>query len=177
MFIQVIIFAVIVGYIFKGKLKNIDIDSIKSIYLVIIGFLIKFLLVMSIQNGLFERSIFTYFVYSLQYILLIIFVIINRKNKYILIMGFGFLLNAIPIFINGGAMPVSVMAARSVGIYKEVWTEGLYRVLGEGTRLNFLGDIIPYKLVRAYVISIGDIVLGIGLFLYIFTGMKRPEFK
>ena len=31
-------------------------------------------------------------------------------------MGLGFLLNAIPIFLNGGAMPVSAKAAEIAGI-------------------------------------------------------------
>ncbi|MFA6940590.1 MAG: DUF5317 domain-containing protein [Clostridiaceae bacterium] len=175
MFIEVIIFAVIIGYLLKGRLKNIDIMSIKVLYLVLTGFLIKFIIVMSIQHGLIIRGTLTYILYSIQYLLLLIFVIINRKNKYILIMGIGFLINALPIFINGGAMPVSASAALSVGLTKPIWMEGLYRAIDGTTKLNFLGDIIPYNIGRAYVISIGDIILAVGLFLFIVTGMKKKE--
>jgi len=175
MFFEVIILAIIIGYLLKGRLKNIDIMNIKAVYLVLIGFLIKFAIVMSVQHALIARGIIAYILYLIQYSLLLIFVIINRKNKYILIMGIGFLLNAVPIFANGGAMPVSTSAAQSIGLTKEVWTEGLYRAIDGTTKLNFLGDIIPYKLVRAYVISIGDIILAIGLFLFIVIGMKKKE--
>lgn len=175
MFFEVIIFAVIIGYLLKGRLKNIDILGVKAIYLVLIGFLIKFIIVMSIQHGLITRGTITFILYSIQYLLLLIFVIINRKNKYILIMGIGFLLNALPIFLNGGAMPVSASAALSVGLTKPICMEGLYRAIDNTTKLNFLGDIIPYNLGRAYVISIGDIILAVGLFLFIVTGMKKKE--
>jgi hypothetical protein len=175
MFIEAIIFAVIIGYVIKGKLKNIDILSVKALYLVLTGFVIKFAIIISIQHGLMTRGLLTYILYSIQYSLLLIFVILNRKNKYILIMGIGFLLNALPIFINGGAMPVNAVTAKSLGFTKEVCIEGLYRAIDSTTKLNFLGDTIPYKLGRAYVISIGDIVLAIGLFLFIVTGMKKKE--
>jgi len=177
MFIEVIILSVIIGYVLRGKLKNIDIMSIEAIHLVLTAFLVKFIIVMSIQHGLITRGTLTYILYSIQYSLLLIFVIINRKNKYILIMGIGFLINALPIFINGGAMPVSASAALSVGLTKPICMEGLYRAIDGTTKFNFLGDIIPYKLGRAYVISIGDIVLAVGLFLFIVTGMKKKESK
>jgi len=177
MFIEAIIFAVIIGYLLRGRLKNIDIMGVKALYLVLIGFLIKFLIIMSIQHGFIARGTITYILYSIQYSLLLIFVIINRKNKYILIMGIGFLLNALPIFINGGAMPVSTAAAKSLGFNKEIYMQGLYRAIDGTTRFNFLGDTIPYKLGKAYVISIGDIILAIGLFLFIIVGMKKKEVK
>ncbi|MDV3428207.1 MAG: DUF5317 domain-containing protein [Bacillota bacterium] len=177
MFIEAIIFSVIIGYVLKGRLKNIDIMSIKAIYLVLAGFLIKFIIVISIRHGFLTRGVLTYILYVIQYSLLLIFVIINRKNKYILIMGIGFLLNAVPIFTNGGAMPVSIPAAQSIGLTKQVWTVGLYRAIDGTTRFNFLGDIIPFKLGIAYVFSIGDIVLAVGLFLFIVTGMKKKESK
>lgn len=175
MFFEVIILAVIIGYLLKGRLKNIDIMGVKAIYLVLIGFLIKFIIVLSIRHGLITRGTITFILYSIQYSLLLIFVILNRKNKYILIMGIGFLLNALSIFTNGGAMPVSTAVAKSLGFTTEVWTGGLYRAADETTKLNFLGDIIPYNIGRAYVISIGDIILAAGLFLFIVTGMKKKE--
>lgn len=175
MFVEVIVFAVIIGYLLKGRLKNIDILGLKALYLALIGLIIKFTIIISIQHGLLTRGLLTYILYSIQYLLLLIFVILNRKNKYILIMGIGFLLNVIPIFTNGGAMPVSAAAAKSLGFNKEIYMQGLYRAIDGTTKFNFLGDIIPYKLGKAYVISIGDIILAIGLFLYIVTGMKKKE--
>jgi hypothetical protein len=51
-----------------------------------------------------------------------------------------------------------------------------YVLMGPSTRLNFLGDIIPYfSLVfrRAFVASIGDYLLGVGIFLVLFHYLRK----
>jgi len=112
------------------------------------------------------------------YILLVIFVYFNRKNKYIVLMGVGFLINAIPIFLNGGAMPVSTKAAETAGLTLNISKEGLYTLINGDTRLWFLGDIIPLTVLRHFAISIGDIITAVGLMLFIITGMRKtPEIK
>ena len=68
------------------------------------------------------------------YVLLAAFIYFNRKNKYIVLMGLGFLLNAIPIFLNGGAMPVSAKAAETAGLTLNMSKEGLYTLINENTR-------------------------------------------
>ena len=107
------------------------------------------------------------------YTLLVIFIYFNRKNKYIVLMGLGFLLNAIPIFLNGGAMPVSAKAAETAGLTLNMSKEGLYTLINENTRVWFLGDIIPLTFLRNFAISIGDIIAVLGLMLFIITGMKK----
>ena len=88
-------------------------------------------------------------------------------------MGLGFLLNAIPIFLNGGAMPVSAKAAEIAGITLNISKEGLYSLINGNTRLWFLGDIFPLTFLMHFAISIGDIIAVVGLMLFIITGMKK----
>ena len=76
---------------------------------------IELFIIIFIRKGLFNIGKFTYLLNSIMYILLAVFIYFNRKNKYIVLMGVGFLLNAIPIFLNGGAMPVSAKAAETEG--------------------------------------------------------------
>ena len=178
MFIEGLIFAIIIGYILKGKLKNLENVDIRGTYLVFISFLIEFFIVISINIGFFNIGSFTYILNFIMYILLAIFIYFNRKNKYILLMGIGFLLNAIPIFFNGGAMPVSAKAAETAGLTLNVTKEGLYTLINGNTRFWLLGDIIPLAVLRHFAISIGDIITGIGLMLFIITGMRKtPEIK
>ena len=158
MFIEALIFAVIIGYILKGKIKNLENVDIKCTYLVFISFFIEFFIVISIKSGFFDIGIFTYILDFIMYSLLIAFIYFNRKNKYIVLMGLGFLLNAIPIFLNGGAMPVSAKAAETAGITLNISKEGLYTLINENTRVWFLGDIIPLTFLRNFAISIGDII-------------------
>jgi hypothetical protein len=101
------------------------------------------------------------------------FIYFNRKDKYIVLMGLGFLLNAIAIFLNGGAMPVSAKAATAAGLTLDISKEGLYTLINENTRVWFLGDVIPKTFLRNFAISIGDIIAVLGLMLFVITGMKK----
>ena len=173
MFIEGLIFALIIGYILKGKIKNLENVDIKGVYLVFISFFIEFFIIIGIRKGIFNIGIFTYMLDLIMYTLLTIFIYINRKDKYIVLMGIGFLLNAIAIFLNGGAMPVSAKAAEIAGITLDISNEGLYTLINENTRVWFLGDVIPKTFLRNFAISIGDIVAMLGLMLFVITGMKK----
>ena len=173
MFIEGLFFAVIIGYILKGKIKNLENVDVKGVAFVFISFLIEFFIIISIRKGFFHIGIFTYILDFIMYSLLGIFIYLNRRNKYIVLMGVGFLLNAIPIFLNGGAMPVSAKAAETAGLTLNISSEGLYILINESTKMWFLGDIIPLTFLRNFAISIGDIIAALGLMLFVITGMKE----
>lgn len=177
MFIEVLIFSIILGYILKGSIKNLENIDIKNLYLIFAAFIIEFIIVICIGKGILERGIFTYILDLIMYILLGIFTYNNRKNPFILLMGAGFLLNAIPIFLNGGAMPVSSEGLKIAGLSQNVTEEGLYRLIDENTKMWFLGDIFPLTFLRNFVISIGDIIAAIGMMLFVISGMKTKTMK
>lgn len=101
------------------------------------------------------------------YILLIAFVVINRHLPGMLFVGIGLALNLLVITLNGG-MPVSIRSAEEVGIDPGVYLERAikHRPLGPGTLLPFLADVIPLPFIRN-VVSVGDVVLGVGVFLLV----------
>lgn len=173
MFIEGLIFALIIGYILKGKIRNLENVDIKGVFLVFISFFIEFFIIIGIRKGIFNIGIFTYMLDLIMYTLLTIFIYLNRKDKYIVLMGIGFFLNAIAIFLNGGAMPVSAKAAEIAGITLDISNEGLYTLINENTRVWFLGDVIPKTFLRNFAISIGDILAMLGLMLFVITGMKK----
>lgn len=173
MFIISIVLAIILGYIFGGKIRNLEKLNIRGIYLIFISFGLEFAIVMCIRNGILNIGKISYLLDVIMYLLLLIFVLLNRKNIWLTIMGVGFLLNAIPIFLNGGAMPVSQEAIKMVGLDPNISSEGLYTVIDSSTKLWFLGDIIPINFINNFIISIGDVFTAIGLILLIITGMKN----
>lgn len=175
MFIQGIIVAIIIGYALKGRLKNFERVQLKGIYLVTISFSIEFLVVISIRKNIINQGIITYMIDLAMYIVLFYFVYLNKRDPFILMIGLGSLLNAIPIFLNGGSMPVSHEAVVKLGANMDVTKMGLYNFINSNTRFWFLGDIFPYKAVIKVVMSIGDIIIVIGLMLFIITGMKNKE--
>ncbi len=175
MFIFALIIAILLGYLFKGSLKNIDVAKIKGLYFVFSGIILEFIMVKLIKSNYLNIGTLTYFLDLIMYGMLLTFVFLNRNNKWIMVIGVGFLLNAAVIFLNGGAMPVDAQAVRSLGFTGDISSLGLYTVINQGTRLAFLGDIIPMKYPKPGVASIGDFVEVIGLALYIITEMKKKK--
>ena len=90
------------------------------------------------------------------------FVWINRHIPYLLLIGFGGLLNAIAIFANDGVMPATRSALQTAGI-EEKAGEFVNSGAVEHAHLQFLGDIfaIPASWPVSNVFSVGDIVIAV----------------
>ena len=171
-----IILAIVIGYILKGRLKNLINLKFQYVSLIIVGFLLERLLNLLIQQQFIKISPITYVLDLIMYGLIFTFIILNTRYKELIIMGVGFLLNALVIFTNGGAMPVSGSALETMGVVGGLVDKGLYAMMHEGTRLKILADIIPIHLSRiGFVISIGDIILCLGMMILIIRGMKRVK--
>lgn len=175
MFIEALILSIIIGYLLHGSLKNLNPESIKGIYIVIMGFLIEAVMVFFIGKGILHRGTLTYCSDLIMYALIFIFIFLNKKNPWIVIMGIGFLLNTIPIFSNGGSMPVNAAAATAAQLPKDISREGLYLFSDLNTKAAFLADNIPINFIGHFVISIGDIIAAIGMSLFIITGMTNKK--
>lgn len=172
MFVLAIILGIIIGYIFKGKLSNLPTVNLKGTYLIIIGFLIEFITNRLIIGGMLKISIFTFLLDLSMYILIFTFVFLNKKNYLIVIMGIGFLLNAIAIFSNSGTMPVTPKALEIMHV-NSVNNKGLYSVVNSNTHFGILCDIFPIHFIRSlFVVSLGDIVSATAIFIFIVKGMR-----
>lgn len=171
MFIYSIILAVILGFVFKGSLKNLSNINMPGTGFVIAGFAIDAATHLMSEHGVLKTGIVTYLLGILMYIFIFVFVYLNRKNPYIIVIGIGFLLNAAAIFSNGGVMPVAHSAMASVSITQNPSSIGLYSLVDSSTKLKFLCDVIPVKFLANAVVSIGDIIAAIGIMLFIITGM------
>ncbi|MGH2722243.1 MAG: DUF5317 domain-containing protein [Actinomycetota bacterium] len=98
------------------------------------------------------------------YALLGAFVVVNRHVRGAAAIGTGLVLNIAVIAANGG-MPVSVRALVVAGIDPGDYLDRAvkHREMLPGTPLGLLGDVIPIPFLRA-VVSLGDIVLALGIF-------------
>lgn len=99
--------------------------------------------------------------------LLLTFVLLNIRMPGMPVIALGLGLNLLVISLNSG-MPVSLDAARTLGIsFANYLDSAIKHVrLDSGTLLPLLGDIIPIPIINN-IISIGDVVLGIGVFLLV----------
>lgn len=172
MFFLAFILAIIIGYAVNGRLKNIDASKVKLLSLVFIAFFLEFIVLTLIKKGYMHIGALTYVSDVIMYSLLIIFAYANRKNKWLLLLGVGAILNAIVIFANGGVMPVNPDIVKSFGYHGDVALQGLYNLADGNTKLYFLADIIPIKYPKPGIASIGDITEILGVAIFIITEMK-----
>ncbi|MDT3428193.1 hypothetical protein J2Z22_003784 [Paenibacillus forsythiae] len=99
---------------------------------------------------------------------------LNRRTPGFLFILGGVFLNFLVMAVNGGKMPVSLEAAKVLDpYYVHILQTGAvvtkHFLMDSATRLPFLGDIIPLSrpYPRTQVISVGDIVMNVGIFLYL----------
>jgi hypothetical protein len=94
---------------------------------------------------------------------------VNRLVPGASLIALGSFLNAIVTVVNGG-MPVDPGALAASG--KPAPSDGLHVLLGPGTVLPFLADVLLVPLVNN-IYSVGDVVLAVGGFWMTFRLLKR----
>jgi hypothetical protein len=109
--------------------------------------------------------------------LLVPLLYLNRRHVGLLIVGAGLLLNSVVIAANGGYMPVSPDALRAAGMERRIAVleqqgDSLKATLmTESTPFAFLGDIIPVPPPIQRVFSVGDVVMAVGVVVFVAQGM------
>jgi len=115
----------------------------------------------------------------LSFALLMIMVVLNRSKPGMWIVGLGVLMNFVVIAVNGG-MPVLAGAAEVAsgftvadpdlsGTFKHV-------PLDATSHLTFFADVIPLRFAGiGEVISLGDILLALGLGVFLEHELRRPR--
>lgn len=184
MFIEAIVIGFIVAIFRKGKIRNIENLHINGWYLFIAAGLIQVSISwLKSKNQLLGPEFFDkYFVYVhlLTYLLMIVGVILNIRKNFMRFILIGMLLNCIVIFANGGKMPVSFKNVKGYENYTEDMLDKSdikHSLVTEDTKFVYLADVIvlprPYPLAR--IISIGDIFLMIGVFLFFQESMVKKR--
>jgi hypothetical protein len=165
---------VVVGVLRGGSLENINRVRFRLPWLVFLG--------LALQIGAdaaaatypgIQKGVAGPLVLAISYGLVGTFVVLNFRFPGAILIGLGLLLNLSVILANG-AMPVSLWAARVSGsrVAPHLQNSVKHRVKGPGTRLGFLGDIIPVPPLG--IVSAGDVVLGAGVFLLV-TFLMAPD--
>ncbi len=167
------------GYLRRGSLSRLSELKLRGTWLIPISLAIQ-LLVFPLGDAKPLIDVGTPYWHVISYLPLLAFVWLNRRYGEILLIGAGIALNLIVILANGGYMPVSPFALEKVGKFevldylREHGFLGNVTLMGEDTRLDFLGDILftPRSLPFASAFSIGDLLLGLGVFTLIVRGMS-----
>lgn len=185
MLIETIIAAMIVGFVSGGNFTNLGNTKIKYTNLIFVSVAIRY--VPSILNlglvgnhGVLKEIIAPFF-FNLSYFVIILVLILNIEYKTLNLVLAGSILNFLVVIANGGYMPVSEEALRRGGYtFAGVTGEFLdinHIISSDRTKLFYLGDIIlippPYPFPQ--LLSIGDILMCAGIFLFIIINMNKKK--
>ena len=120
--------------------------------------------------------------HAASYVALILFVIINATHhRTLALAATGLALNALVIFANGDRMPVTLAAwtesGRPAGAITATGSYTNNVLVSRTTHFSWLGDriVVPPPIPFATAISVGDvlIVIGVALFVIRFCGRRR----
>lgn len=168
-----ILFSIIVGLLRGGNLKGFANLKLKYGWMFPVLLLIQ-IVVFALQSKADWIAAISNSIILVIYGVGLIFLWLNRDQTGFPLVFIGVLLNFLVMAVNGGRMPVSLEAAtvldpKFLEMLKEGSIYAKHQALTDSTWLGFLGDIIPLSspYPRAKVISIGDVIMNIGIFFFI----------
>ncbi len=177
MLYEYFIITVIVAFIRKGSVSQLSATTLSQAYLFIVGFLFQVTAIMLYRYFEVGTIIFPYLVIT-SYILITYASWTNRNLPGLKLFGLGMLLNFLVIACNRGQMPVSFSALEQAGLqhYALQLSEhsSRHQLMNESTNLAFLGDILalrPPFVMSSVVVSLGDILVTIGISWFIYRKM------
>ncbi|WP_018132616.1 DUF5317 domain-containing protein [Effusibacillus pohliae] len=172
MLIDGFVIGIIVAVFRGGKLRDLFEAKLKRIWLIVFAFCVQYAIIVLNQSFLLPAVIISYGA-------LLAFACFNQRQPGFHFILAGIAMNLLVMAANDGRMPVDV------GIVRQYAPDGVSALLAgqsgkhiamsEQTHLNLLGDIFylhaPYP--REGLVSLGDIVFSIGVFLWIQKVMVR----
>lgn len=172
----VLFFAATIAVVRGGRIRNLSDIRLRMWWLLILGFGMQTATAFFPQDAEWSKPTGITLILA-SYIPLLVMVILNRNKPGMWLAGLGILMNFSVIASNGG-MPVLEGAAIVAGGFPEsVNISGDYKhlILDENTRLAFLADVIPLRVIgQGQVISLGDVLLAVGLGRFLEAELRRP---
>ncbi|MGO1371862.1 MAG: DUF5317 domain-containing protein [Senegalia sp. (in: firmicutes)] len=174
-----LLLAVIVGYMKGGKfirLKNLEFKMLSPI---IIALIFQYLLLIFSDNDLKIVGNYVEEIYLGSFILLFIGILLNIKMPSLWLVLIGAISNFVVFFMNGMKIPVAADALNLAGMNSTInlienGQYKLYEIIASGTDYSLLGKVIAIDQVLPIsgVFSIGDVLITLGLFVFIESHMN-----
>jgi hypothetical protein len=190
MSIQMLFLSLIIGWLRKGSLKNFLHIHLRAYYLLYIAFFLQLFAFILHRT---QPSLFVPILYTLSFLPLILWPIVNRHYWEMYLLAIGLFMNFLVITANGGKMPIFrpalqyiyaeekfLQAAQRGGYFR-------YKLSNGNEPLFFLSDYIPfpphflgegglsYALLRRNIFSPGDLIMSLGICFLIQRGMLAKD--
>lgn len=157
------------GLLFNGSISNFLKVRLEKTWIILIAALIM-LVIQSTEKRLdFVRDGFVMF-QALGFSLLLMGLWFNRRLIGVWGIWLGAFANMLVMLLNGGKMPVSIMAIQQTKIPQELITmDSKHMVFGsfDEIKLGFLSDVLVPPGILGFgmrIVSVGDILVALGLF-------------
>lgn len=171
---EAILLGLVVGLVSGGRLRNLQLENMRGEWLLML--LLPLQLVwpnVAMRLGLGQGV--SVVAWLLMMMALAAVLLLNSSRAWMLAFaGLGIALNILVIGLNG-AMPVSTIAVAHAGMDSAAAQQALeaallHEALGERTVAPWLADVIPVPgpQWQRGVVSVGDILLALGLALWVF---------
>lgn len=174
MIIESIGSSLIIGLLRGGRFSNMKEEEIRKWYFIVASFFVEFSAVFLVEKGYHVVNNYIFFIHLASYTLLFIGIFFNINRLSFKLILLGTLLNFIVIMLNGGQMPVSEAAMLKAGLGADLKAllQGdivTHTIITKNTVLQFLGDVImlPKPYPRPKVLSPGDILMAVGVFMFL----------
>lgn len=168
-----IIAGVLIGWIRKGTLTHLASVRLRWIGLLPVAYVLQYISTYYLHGISYEILV----VFS--YLGLIVFCILNIRVTGMAWALAGICSNFVVLSANHLRMPAYMEVIRRVApnmVPKvEAGEIGKSIAMGPSTHLNFLGDIFTIQLGVTSLVSIGDLLFSVGLFLFIVAAMGGRE--
>jgi hypothetical protein len=155
----------LIGLLKHGSIWGLSSLKLKQIWMLLAAYVIQYVSIYLLKGLTYEVFI------VISYLLLILFCLLNRMElgvKYALV---GIISNFLVMAANQLRMPAYLPSVRKIDPKSvELLKEGLIGksiAMTNNTHLKFLGDIFTVQIGRGSLISIGDILIGIGIIVLI----------
>lgn len=178
----VVVLAVVIGLVTGGRLRELAHIPLRHVWLVWIAFLLQFLLAFlpaDLRQTLRLPIVGLAFALAVAWVVLMWPPLSHWLRVALVLVVAGWAMNFVVISLNNG-MPVSAETLERVGLPTENIESGdlsKHVKLDDDTELSWLGDVIPLPLFGPLrkAISLGDVVMLLGLLLFIPVGMRPRE--
>lgn len=164
-FILPLIIGCLIGFVRGGSIWSVTQLKLKKIWILPLAYFIQYISIYyfeGLRYELFE---------VISYAVLVGFCIMNVKVEGIKIVATGIIANFVVMTVNHLRMPAYLPAVNQIEPTAvpllEMGKIGKSIAMTPHTHLNFLGDIFTFSLGRGSLISIGDILFGIGIAIVI----------
>ncbi|MCD5410037.1 MAG: DUF5317 domain-containing protein [Clostridiales bacterium] len=185
MILEALFLGVIAGKIRGGDFKKLGYVFLRLPYILILSFILMIgtsLLVFLGNKVVIDNRIYIYIV---AYFLLFTVLFLNLHNKAIWLILLGAVANFTAIVLNQGSMPIDLLVLEKLGLVNMV------NLIKEGEILSYIPiqDASTYTEYLAkrfalpsfyplkHVMSIGDLLVSLGLFLYIQKIMQSRVYR